>query len=238
MDLPPAPYPLTTWQPSPAQIPPSTSNDEWPGEQLVIFVMWCRKTQTTLGVIAAAVFHFLLLAILISLQLLLLEVCDPEVNLQIILQNSKEDGDPVYSKKASDDPVLHTIFCISCWKYSSLDIYAEDVKIRQLLPKSIRSLLCPNISGPSSKGRMVCQSPTLAHIAGHYLRCTEGILQAHSFPVYLYQARQGRIKINMQYAYKGAAYLLTYCINKYWFATRSFSVIFSGETMPSILALH
>ena len=87
-----------------------------------------------------------------------------------------------------------------------------------------------NISGPSSKGRMFCQSPTLAHIAGHYLRCTEGILQAHSFPVYLYQARQGRIKINMQYAYKGAVYLLTYCINKYWFATRSFSDLLKTKT--------
>ena len=66
-----------------------------------------------LRIIAAAVFHFLLLAILISLQLLLLEVCDPEVNLQIILQNGKEDGDPVYSKKASDDPVLHTYFAFN-----------------------------------------------------------------------------------------------------------------------------
>ena len=34
-------------------------------------------------------------------------------NLQIILQNGKEDGDSVYSKKASDDPVLHTYFAFN-----------------------------------------------------------------------------------------------------------------------------
>ena len=72
-------------------------------------------------------------------------------NLQIILQNGKEDGDSVYPKKASDDPVLHTLFRFSCWKYSSLDIYAADIKIRQAiaaqkyslssLPKYIRPIL-------------------------------------------------------------------------------------------------
>ena len=145
--------------------------------------MWCRETQTTLGVTAAAVFHFLLLAILISLQLFLLEVCDPEVNLQIILQNSKEDGDPVYSKKASDDPVLHTIFRFSCWKYSSLDIYAADIKIRQAIAAQKYSLSSlPKYIRPILQGADVLSEPHAGTHCGALFTLHWGNIASTFFP--------------------------------------------------------